>query len=149
MSDLRIPRTPIDVDGDPKVPHMCNGPGYCCDDGKGNPIEDALAQVTASLKTLRSECIRIAASLVRIYGELGRNEREVVDRETVVSIAMELTAASDGMRQPSRLVGSPHVRDPEFPCNEFVPGTPANGRCDGDGHYLCAQCVFHREDEAP
>jgi hypothetical protein len=44
MSDLRMPRTPVDVDGKPiheidvrrnlEVPHICKGPGYCCTDGK-------------------------------------------------------------------------------------------------------------------
>jgi hypothetical protein len=34
-------------------------------------------------------------------------------------------------------------RDPENPCTEFVPGTPRGTSydCDGDGHYMCRECV--------
>jgi hypothetical protein len=108
----------------------------------GAPLEDALAQVTASLKTLQGVCIRIAATLVRMPGESVRDNREFVDRETVVAIALELKDASDGMRRPAFFVGSPGVRDPEFPCGEFSPGAPTGGGCQGDGHHLCGQCVF-------
>jgi hypothetical protein len=79
---------------------FCKGPGYCCSDGKGRPIEDALAQVTASLKTLQSECIRVAATLVRIPAEAVIRNRELIDRDTTVAIALELKNASDGMRRP-------------------------------------------------
>lgn len=37
--------------------------------------------------------------------------------------------------------GTPGQRDPDFPCAEFKPGEPSYGRCDGDGHYLCEECV--------
>lgn len=43
---------------------------------------------------------------------------------------------------PGRLYEN-NVRDPEAPCEEFERGIP-NGTphdCDGDGHYLCAECV--------
>ena len=38
--------------------------------------------------------------------------------------------------------GTPGVRDPDHRCDMFSPGTPNNGGCQGDGHYLCAQCVL-------
>lgn len=38
------------------------------------------------------------------------------------------------------IVGQPKVRDPEYPCDDFAPGTP-NGDCATDGHYLCGGCV--------
>ena len=38
--------------------------------------------------------------------------------------------------------GTPGVRDPDHRCDMFSPGTPANGGCQGDGHYLCSQCVL-------
>jgi len=38
------------------------------------------------------------------------------------------------------MMGQPGVRDPEYPCDEFVPGLPGNGHCDTDGHYMCAEC---------
>ena len=36
----------------------------------------------------------------------------------------------------------PGVRDPDNPCDMFSPGTPTEGDCQGDGHYLCRQCVL-------
>jgi hypothetical protein len=46
------------------------------------------------------------------------------------------------LSSPGRLYEN-NVRDPEAPCEEFERGIP-NGTphdCDGDGHYLCAECV--------
>lgn len=43
------------------------------------------------------------------------------------------------------------VRDPDAPCEEFERGIPKGTPhdCDGDGHYICAECVAwnggHRE----
>lgn len=33
--------------------------------------------------------------------------------------------------------GSDGVRDPDFPCEEFVNGKPEGGNCMSGGHYLC------------
>ncbi|MBP7292429.1 MAG: hypothetical protein KBB21_37720, partial [Nannocystaceae bacterium] len=38
--------------------------------------------------------------------------------------------------------GTPGVRDPDHPCDMFSPGKPTNGGCQGDGHYLCGECVL-------
>lgn len=38
------------------------------------------------------------------------------------------------------LVGAEGVRDPEFPCDAFVPGKP-EGDCETDGHYMCDECT--------
>lgn len=37
------------------------------------------------------------------------------------------------------------VRDPDFPCEDYetTPLLKPAGRCDGDGHYLCAGCIHH------
>lgn len=35
--------------------------------------------------------------------------------------------------------GTPHVRDVLARCADYVPGLP-DGRCEGDGHYLCDEC---------
>ena len=42
--------------------------------------------------------------------------------------------------------GAPNVRDPEYPCTSFEPigtfyGKENCGDCEGDGHYMCRQCV--------
>jgi hypothetical protein len=47
----------------------------------------------------------------------------------------------DGVR--IRTTGVPGQRDAGAPCIEFRPGTPRDGDCDGDGHYLCDQCSKH------
>lgn len=39
-------------------------------------------------------------------------------------------------------VGTPGVRDPNNRCDMFSPGKPTNGGCQGDGHYLCAECML-------
>jgi hypothetical protein len=50
-----------------------------------------------------------------------------------------------------QVVGMPGVRDPEHPCEEYVPTEDADllglwitaegsGSCDSDGHYLCGGC---------
>jgi len=40
-------------------------------------------------------------------------------------------------------VSEPGVRDPEFPCTDFTPGTPTTaGVCETDGHYMCDGCVY-------
>jgi hypothetical protein len=36
-------------------------------------------------------------------------------------------------------VGDPHVRDPDTPCSEYVPGIP-EGDCETDGHFMCCEC---------
>lgn len=33
----------------------------------------------------------------------------------------------------------------ECPSNDFTPGTP-NGKCWGDGHYECKNCIHYRDD---
>lgn len=54
-------------------------------------------------------------------------------------------------------VGLPGRRDPEHPCEFYSPGgSPADHRrprslvvlhqCAGDGHYLCRQCFYLREE---
>jgi hypothetical protein len=37
--------------------------------------------------------------------------------------------------------GQRGVRDPEYPCAEFLPGEPS-GQCMSDGHYLCNECTW-------
>jgi hypothetical protein len=33
------------------------------------------------------------------------------------------------------------IRDEEHPCQEFVTGARGLGECEGDGHYLCYECM--------
>jgi hypothetical protein len=56
------------------------------------------------------------------------------DRAT---LGERLEAARRGRLQS--FFGAPGVRDPEAPCEEFVPGTP-DGNCGTDGHYMCHEC---------
>lgn len=65
---------------------------------------------------------------------------------------------------PNPNLGDLYVRDPDAPCDEFVPGpkgvgwlgeflVQGNGVCMTDGHYLCGSCIhnngeLHREREA-
>jgi len=42
-------------------------------------------------------------------------------------------------------LGDPHVRDPDAICTEFFPGKPSEtAQCDGDGHYLCQECLMKK-----
>lgn len=42
-------------------------------------------------------------------------------------------------------VGVRAIRDRCLPCAFFVPGEPSHGNdCEGDGHYLCAECRRHK-----
>lgn len=58
--------------------------------------------------------------------------------------APELPLKSEGV------LGDDGVRDPDNPCTSFQRGKPETGRgfnhCDGDGHYLCKECV-HLSDQ--
>lgn len=38
-------------------------------------------------------------------------------------------------------LGDPGVRDPSAPCCQYEPGVPQGHECEGDGHYLCKQCL--------
>ena len=47
-------------------------------------------------------------------------------------------------------VGVPNNRDPEHPCEFYVPGSPRPedwNSCRGDGHYLCYECAYKKVDE--
>lgn len=40
-------------------------------------------------------------------------------------------------------MGEAFLRDPDFPCDHFMPGKPGEGvfpDCGSDGHYLCGEC---------
>lgn len=55
------------------------------------------------------------------------------------------------IRREGKLVGRPGERDPDFPCVVFTPKQGCTERvipnCDGDGHYMCGECVFHLPSE--
>ena len=38
------------------------------------------------------------------------------------------------------------IRDPDYPCGLFEYGQPA-GECQGDGHYMCPECLCHIPDD--
>jgi len=43
-------------------------------------------------------------------------------------------------------IGAPNLRDPNFPCQIFLPkgtvyGSECAGDCETDGHYMCDKCV--------
>lgn len=73
----------------------------------------------------------LGLALIDAWGEIQAEER-----------------AKEGLREAAReeMVprrvpdGTPGVRDPDAPCSDFDPGRAGAGRCDGDGHYLCAEC---------
>jgi len=110
-----------------------------------SPLETALNQVTEDLRNLRAvvenQTMCLALLPIVAFGEKGA----FVLHASVVEITQKLKCASDGVRRPAFFIGAAGVRDPEYPCGEFSPGTPTNGRCDGDGHYLCRNCVLHAE----
>lgn len=37
--------------------------------------------------------------------------------------------------------GTDGIRDVDNPCEMFASGEPESGRCFGDGHYICAECI--------
>jgi len=45
------------------------------------------------------------------------------------------------------IVGQPHIRDTDYPCDVFTPCTygAGTGQCSGDGHYMCRECEEHNE----
>jgi hypothetical protein len=46
-------------------------------------------------------------------------------------------------------IGTPGVRDVEFPCAEYDGlGYDGDGRCDSDGHYECVRCS-HLSPDGP
>jgi hypothetical protein len=72
---------------------------------------------------------------------------------TIDKLVAAITKLSDSDRatlserlQEARLVrlqsffGAPGVRDPDAPCAEFEPGSPDDGSCETDGHYMCREC---------
>lgn len=46
-------------------------------------------------------------------------------------------------------VGIPTIRDPEYRCEGYSPTRLAGGGydCNGDGHYLCEECLHHKNEE--
>lgn len=48
-------------------------------------------------------------------------------------------------RQPPHVTGVEGQRDTENLCTMFTIGKRQTERCDGDGHYLCAECVHLTE----
>ena len=49
------------------------------------------------------------------------------------------------------IVGQRGIRDTQHPCDLFAPvpyGT-GDGRCHGDGHYLCKECDEHNQSLVP
>lgn len=44
-------------------------------------------------------------------------------------------------RIPTIPDGTPGVRDEDALCQDFAPGTPNGSACEGDGHYLCRECL--------
>ncbi len=67
-----------------------------------------VAPPSPQVKTLQSECIRVAAALVRIPAEAVIRNRELIARDTTVAVALELKNASDGIADSPE--GAP--RDP-------------------------------------
>lgn len=44
-------------------------------------------------------------------------------------------------------MGIPFIRDPENPCENFMPMKRANNAwadCETDGHYLCKECALRK-----
>lgn len=111
-------------------------------------IEDALAATTAELRVLRESVAGVAGRLMRLRIITKVHGEELVHRDTAMLLAEELRHLGGGDK-PIGYLGAPGIRDPEHPCAEFSPGSPTDGGCDGDGHYLCFQCVFHHEERTP
>ncbi len=109
------------------------------------PLASAFERVTEDLRSLRAavetQTMFMALLPIVAIGEKG----PFVLHASVVEIIQKLKGVSDGVVRPAFFIGVAGVRDPEHPCGEFSPGTPTNGGCEGDGHYLCQRCVLHAE----
>jgi len=44
------------------------------------------------------------------------------------------------------LDGKDGIRDTDNPCSEFITGPSRGDTCEGDGHYLCLECVCLSDD---
>ena len=44
-------------------------------------------------------------------------------------------------------LGDEGVRDPEHPCEFFSDKGDKDEDCDGDGHYLCLECIHYNPEE--
>ena len=82
--------------------------------------------------------IRIVSSAPCSCGE--RNW-EIIDKSIVCIGCQSIWGRING-RFRTVPDGTSGVRDTDHPCDMFSPGTPTDGACRGDGHYLCAQCLF-------
>lgn len=54
-----------------------------------------------------------------------------------------------GRQYREHVVGQDGIRDTQFPCDSFslVPYGSGEGRCEGDGHYMCNECAEHQKEE--
>ena len=62
----------------------------------------------------------------------------IIDDQRIFDMVLARLRIEVGVEPPS--VGVPFVRDTEFPCNVFEPGTPGKGDCYADGHDMCYEC---------
>ena len=56
-----------------------------------------------------------------------------------------------GWRFQEHVVGIPFNRDTQFPCEFFQPCKYGKGKgtCEGDGHYMCNECIEFEAQPAP
>jgi len=74
---------------------------------------------------------------VRFVGRRNEKGLRYIWSEPMLFVFDEVDKNAKASERPPD--GMPKVRDVDNPCHKFVPGDPA-GDCDGDGHYLCAEC---------
>jgi len=90
--------------------------------------------------------VRIAKAAEAWVADQGTDSPEGTPRRALEQALcvgrVALLRVVDGiLTDPSGALGQAGVRDPDHPCVEFEPGSPAGGDCMTDGHYLCAECV--------
>jgi len=90
-------------------------------------------------RELRARCERLVEGLE--YANAERKRIAGLVREAAQKPAPAAERVPDG---------TPGVRDPDNPCEAFIPGTPhPHGDCNTDGHYLCAECSCCNPDAVP
>lgn len=105
-------------------------------------IDEAHRDAEAALKEARGRVAALRTIICRAkcgqdgdtFGD-GCNECEV--------FLTPCSGGKDGSGEQSSPVGIAGQRDPDHPCDVFLPGAPS-GSCYGDGHYLCNECEEYK-----
>lgn len=94
----------------------------------------------------RDECEMMELSYGRVVAAAMIVWRGPPDPDSDFEDGVEYAIREVGNTPTGLGLGSDGLRDPEFPCEDFARGFPADiapqPHCDGDGHYLCGSCQY-------